>query len=85
MRVPLDGYQYVEESSRCWPHIQVKRRGDAGSTRRSVTPSSRFGRCDGIIENLLHPSLKVIFLKVSTLSLESYIGVGEIAPEMLDE
>ena len=48
-------------------------------------PSSRFGRCDGIIENLPHPSLKVIFLKVSTISLKSYVGVGELAPEMLDE
>ena len=46
-------------------------------------PSSQFGKWDGIIENP-HPSLKAILLKVSTISLNSDPGVGELAPEMLD-
>lgn len=58
---------------------------DAGSTRRPVMPSSRFGRCNGIIANLRHPSLKVILVKVSIVFLESYLEVGELAPEVLDE
>lgn len=85
MRVPLDRYQYVEEPGGRWPHIQSQAEGDAGSARRSVMPVARFGRCDGIIANLpLHPS-RPSSLKVSTVFLESYHGVGEIASEMLDE
>jgi len=48
-------------------------------------PSSRFGRCDGIIANLAHPSPEATLLKVSTVFLELSPEVGELAPEMLDE
>ena len=84
MRVPLDGYQQVEDPRRRWPHVHSKVK------RRAIRQCPELGDAVLPIWQVRRnhrkpppPSLKAALIKVSTVSLKAYLGVGEVARDPL--